>query len=110
MRIHPIKFLTTYCNFSSHCAAGLGIWEWASNDKGREPDIIMACAGDVPTLEALAATNILRKKLPGLVIRFVNVVNLLRLCPRSSHPHGMSNNHFDSMFTTNKPVIFAFHG
>lgn len=107
---HPAPQWLTLDEASSHCAAGLGIWEWASNDKGREPDIIMACAGDVPTLEALAATNILRKKLPGLVIRFVNVVNLLRLCPRSSHPHGMSHNHFDSMFTTNKPVIFAFHG
>jgi len=94
----------------THCATGIGIWPWASNDKGREPDIIMASAGDVPTLEALAATSILRKKLPRLIIRFVNVVNLMKLCPRSAHPHGLSDNHFDSIFTTKKPVIFAFHG
>jgi xylulose-5-phosphate/fructose-6-phosphate phosphoketolase len=93
-----------------HCVAGLGVWEWASNDKGFEPDIVMACAGDVPTLEALAATSILRKKLPGLKIRFVNVVNLMRMCPKEQHPHGLSHNHFDSLFTTKKSVIFAFHG
>jgi xylulose-5-phosphate/fructose-6-phosphate phosphoketolase len=93
-----------------HCAAGLGIWDWASNDKGGEPDIIMACAGDVPTLEALAATSIVRKRIPGLKIRFVNVVNLMKLVPQSLHPHGLSDNHFDSIFTTKKPVIFAFHG
>lgn len=94
----------------SHCTIGVGIWEWASNDRGGEPDIIMACAGDVPTLEALAATSILRKRLPKLKIRFVNVVNLMKLCPQSSHPHGLSDNHFESIFTTHKPVIFAFHG
>jgi len=93
-----------------HCAAGLGVWEWASNDKGAAPDIVMACAGDVPTLEALAATSILRKKLPGLRIRFVNVVNLMKMCPKEQHPHGLSDNHFDSIFTTKKAVIFAFHG
>jgi len=107
---HPAPQWLTIEEARNHCAAGVGVWEWASNDKGFEPDIIIACAGDVPTLEALAATSILRKKLPGLKIRFVNVVNLMKLCPQSQHPHGLSDNHFDSLFTTTKPVIFAFHG
>jgi len=107
---HPAPQWLTIEEARNHCATGVGIWDWASNDKGREPDIIMACAGDVPTLEALAATSILRKKLPQLVVRFVNVVNIMKLCPTSSHPHGLSDNHFDSLFTTKKPVIFAFHG
>lgn len=107
---HPAPQWLTLDEARNHCASGVGVWEWASNDKGSEPDIIMACAGDVPTLEALAATSILRKRLPALKIRFVNVVNLMKLAPQSQHPHGLSDNHFDSIFTTKKPVIFAFHG
>ena len=94
---------------SIHCAAGIGMWDWASNDKGCEPDVIMVSAGDVPTLEALAATSILRKKLPNLKIRFVNVVNLMKMVSPSEHPHGLSHAAFDSIFTREKPVIFAFH-
>jgi xylulose-5-phosphate/fructose-6-phosphate phosphoketolase len=93
-----------------HCTAGLGIWEWASNDDGVEPDVVMACAGDVPTLETLAAVDILRQKFPELKVRVVNVVDLMTLQPSSEHPHGLSDKDFDSLFTTNKPVIFAFHG
>ena len=93
-----------------HCAAGAGIWEWASNDEGSEPDVVMACAGDVPTLEILAATDILRQHFSDLKIRVVNVVDLMKLQPTSEHPHGLSDVDFDSMFTTDKPVIFAFHG
>jgi xylulose-5-phosphate/fructose-6-phosphate phosphoketolase len=93
-----------------HCTKGLGIWEWASNDQGQEPDVVMACAGDIPTQEALAATALLRKEFPDLKIRFVNVVDLFRLEPDTEHPHGMSDRDFDSLFTINKPVIFNFHG
>ncbi len=93
-----------------HCTAGIGIWEWASNDKGGEPDVVMACCGDVPTLETLAAVTILRKHVPELKIRVVNVVNLMKLQPQEEHPHGMSNSDFDALFTTDKPIIFAFHG
>ena len=93
-----------------HCTAGIGIWDWASNDQGGEPDVVMACAGDVPTLEALAAVDILRRNLPDLKIRFVNVVDLMTLQTTSEHPHGISDAAFDSMFTSDKPVIFAFHG
>ena len=93
-----------------HCTSGLGIWEWASNDRGGEPDVVIACCGDVPTIEALAAVDILREHAPDLKIRFINVVDLMRLQPPSEHPHGMSNSDFDSLFTTNKPIIFAFHG
>jgi xylulose-5-phosphate/fructose-6-phosphate phosphoketolase len=93
-----------------HCTAGAGIWEWASNDEGAEPDVVIACAGDVPTLEALAATDLLRKHLPDLKIRFVNVVDLMTLQSASEHPHGFSDKDFDSLFTVDKPVIFAFHG
>ena len=93
-----------------HCTAGLSIWDWASSDQGEEPDVVMACAGDVPTLEALAAVDILRKELPELKIRFVNVVNLMTLQPESEHPNGLSEYEFDSIFTTDKPVIFAYHG
>ena len=88
---------------------GIGIWEWASNDEGAEPDVVMACAGDVPTLETLAAVSILREKLPELKIRVVNVVDLMKLQPETEHPHGLSDNDFDALFTKNKPVIFAFH-
>ena len=92
-----------------HCTKGIGIWAWASNDGGQEPDVVMACAGDVPTLETLAAVSILRVKLPDLKIRVVNVVDLMRLQPESEHPHGMSDKDFDALFTVSKPVIFAFH-
>jgi len=93
-----------------HCTKGLGIWSWASNDQGGEPDVVMACAGDVPTLEALAATDILRKNFPTIRIRFVNVVDLMALQPPSDHPHGLPDKDYDLLFTTNKPVMFAFHG
>ncbi len=93
-----------------HCTAGLGIWEWASNDEGGDPDVVMACAGDVPTLETLAAVEILRKHFPQLKIRVINVVDLMTLQPRSEHPHGLSDKDFDTLFTKDKPVIFAYHG
>jgi xylulose-5-phosphate/fructose-6-phosphate phosphoketolase len=94
-----------------HCTRGAGIWEWASNDyDGAEPDVVMACAGDVPTLEVLAATSILRRSLPDLRVRVVNVVDLMRLEPDTEHPHGMSDAEFNALFTTNRPVIFAYHG
>jgi xylulose-5-phosphate/fructose-6-phosphate phosphoketolase len=93
-----------------HCTAGLGIWEWASNDKGSEPDVVMVCAGDVPTLETLAATQLLREQFPDLKVRVVNVVDLMTLQPRTEHPHGLSDKDFDELFTADKPVIFAFHG
>jgi xylulose-5-phosphate/fructose-6-phosphate phosphoketolase len=92
-----------------HCTKGIGIWEWAGNDEGGEPDVVMACAGDVPTLETLAAVSILRKKIPDLKIRVVNVVDLMKLQPESEHPHGLSDKDFDALFTKNKPVIFGFH-
>ena len=95
----------------AHCAAGVGIWEWAGTDRdGQEPDLVMACAGDVPTLEAMAAVDLLRAHIPELRIRMVNVVDLLTLEPQTSHPHGLSDADFDAIFTTNRPVIFAFHG
>ena len=93
-----------------HCTAGLGIWGWASNDQGSEPDVVMACAGDVPTLETLAAVDLLRQHLPEIRVRVVNVVNLMRLQHDSEHPHGLSDREFDSIFTKDKPVIFAYHG
>ena len=93
-----------------HCTAGLGIWPWASNDQGSEPDVVMACCGDVPTLETLAAVELLRKFFPRLRIRVINVVNLMKLQPQREHPHGLSDKEFDSLFTTDKPIIFAFHG
>ncbi len=93
-----------------HCTAGIGIWEWASNDKGAEPDVVMACAGDVPTLETLAAVPLLRRHVPDLRIRVVNVVDLMKLQPQSEHPHGLSDKDFDTLFTTDKPIIFAYHG
>jgi xylulose-5-phosphate/fructose-6-phosphate phosphoketolase len=94
----------------AHCTTGIGIWSWASTDQGSEPDVVMACAGDVPTLETLAAVDLLRQHFPDLKIRVVNVVDLMTLQPRSEHPHGLSDFEFDSMFTTDKPVIFAYHG
>lgn len=93
-----------------HCTEGIGIWKWASSDEGEEPDVVMACAGDVPTLEILAAVTILRDELQNLKIRIVNVVDLMKLQPKSEHPHGLSDADFDTLFTTDKPVIFAFHG
>jgi len=93
-----------------HCAKGIGIWRAASNDEGSEPDVVIASCGDVPTLEALAATAILRERLPDLKVRFVNVVDLFKLQPASEHPHGSSEREFDSLFTRDKPVIFNFHG
>jgi len=93
-----------------HCSAGLGIWEWASNDEDGDPDVVMACAGDVPTLETLAAVDLLRQHFPELKIRVVNVVDLMTLQPRSEHPHGLSDKDFDIIFTPGKPTIFAFHG
>lgn len=94
----------------NHCAAGIGLWEWASNDEGVEPDVVMACAGDVPSLETLAAVDILRQRFPELKVRVINVVDLMTLQPQSEHPHGLSDKEFDSLFTTDKPIIFAFHG
>jgi xylulose-5-phosphate/fructose-6-phosphate phosphoketolase len=94
----------------AHCTRGIGIWEWASNDAGVEPDVILACAGDVPTLETVSAVAILRERLPELKIRVVNVVDLMRLEPDSEHPHGLSDARFDALFTTSRPVIFAYHG
>ncbi|MDE3219320.1 MAG: phosphoketolase family protein [Nitrospirota bacterium] len=93
-----------------HCTAGLGIWPWASNDRGGEPDVVMACCGDVPTLETLAAVELLRKFFPGVKVRVINVVDLMKLQPQREHPHGLSDKDFDSLFTTDKPIIFAFHG
>ena len=93
-----------------HCSEGLGIWEWASNDKGHEPDVVMACCGDIPTLETLAAVQLLRQYLPDLKVRVINVVNLMKLQSESEHPHGLSDRDFDALFTKDKPVIFAFHG
>ncbi len=93
-----------------HCTAGLGVWEWASTDKGTEPDVVMACAGDIPTLETLAAVALLRQNFPDIKIRVVNVIDLMTLQTSGEHPHGLSDREFDSIFTTDKPVIFAFHG
>ena len=93
-----------------HCTAGIGMWEWASNDCGGEPDVVMACCGDVPTLETLAAVGILRKAFPELKIRVINVVDLMKLQPQSEHPHGLNDRDFDALFSTDKPIIFAFHG
>ena len=102
-----------YLNMKSaikHCSEGISIWDWASNDKGTEPHVVMACAGDVPTLETLAAVDILRQHFPDLKIRVVNVIDLMTLQPQSEHPHGLSDKEFDSIFTTDKPIVFAFHG
>ena len=93
-----------------HCTAGIGIWEWASNDRGGDPDVVMACSGDIPTLETLAAVELLRGYFPQLKIRVINVVDLMRLQPHTEHPHGMTDKEFDTLFTTDKPIVFAFHG
>ena len=94
----------------AHCTRGLGIWDWASNDQGGETDVVMACAGDIPTLETIAAIGLLREHLPDLCVRLVNVVDLMRLEPDSEHPHGLPDPEFDALFTTDRPVIFAYHG
>jgi xylulose-5-phosphate/fructose-6-phosphate phosphoketolase len=93
-----------------HCTRGIGIWDWASNDEGAEPEVVLGCCGDVPTLETLAAAAILRERLPGLRVRVINVVDLMRLQPDTEHPHGLSDREFDSLFTKDRPVVFAYHG
>jgi xylulose-5-phosphate/fructose-6-phosphate phosphoketolase len=93
-----------------HCTAGIGIWDWASNDAGGEPDVVMACAGDVPTLETLGAVDLLRRHLPQLKVRVINIVDLMTIQPQSEHPHGLVDRDFDQLFTTDKPIIFAYHG
>ena len=93
-----------------HCTKGIGLWEWACNDDGHEPDVVMASAGDIPTQEALAAIALLRVEFPDLKIRYVNVVDLFKLQPSTEHPHGLTDRDFDSLFTTDKPIIFNFHG
>ena len=107
---HPAPQWLTMDAAAAHCSEGIGIWQWAGNDQDSEPDVVMACAGDVPTLETLAAVSILRQHLPDLKIRVVNVVDLMKLQPQTEHPHGLSDTDFDSIFTKDKPVIFAFHG
>jgi xylulose-5-phosphate/fructose-6-phosphate phosphoketolase len=94
----------------AHCTRGVGIWDWASTDEGREPDVVLACCGDIPTLETVAGAAILRDRLPDLAVRVVNVVDLMRLQPDSKHPHGLEDREFDALFTTDRPVVFAFHG
>jgi len=107
---HPAPQWLTMDAAALHCAAGIGIWTWAGNDQGADPDLVMACAGDVPTLETLAAVSILQAHLPDLKIRVVNVIDLMKLQPENEHPHGLSDQDFDALFTKDKPVIFAFHG
>jgi xylulose-5-phosphate/fructose-6-phosphate phosphoketolase len=107
---HPAPQWLAMDAAASHCAEGIGIWPWASNDQGQEPDVVMGCAGDVPTLEVLAAVSILRASMPSLRIRVVNVVDLMKLQPSTEHPHGLTDRDFDMLFTRNKPIIFAFHG
>ncbi len=93
-----------------HCTRGIGIWDWASNDDGSDPDVVLACAGEVPTVETLAAAALLREHFPDLKLRVVNVVDLMRLQPESEHPHGLADAEFDALFTTSRPVVFAYHG
>jgi xylulose-5-phosphate/fructose-6-phosphate phosphoketolase len=107
---HPSPQWLTMDQAVKHCTAGIGIWEWASNDRGAEPDVVMACAGDVPTLETLAAVQLLREHIPELKIRVVNVVDLMRLEPATEHPHGLDDHDFDTLFTKDKPIVFAYHG
>jgi len=107
---HPAPQWLSIDAAAAHCKQGIGIWQWAGNDDNSDPDIIMACAGDVPTLETLAAVSILRRHLPELKIRVVNVVDLMKLQPASEHPHGLNDTDFDALFTRDKPIIFAFHG
>lgn len=107
---HPRPQWLSMSEAVKHCTQGIGIWDWASNDQGQEPDIVFACAGETPTLEALAAVSILREEIPELKIRFINVVDLFKLQPQSEHPHGLSDAEYDMLFTTNRPVLFNFHG
>lgn len=107
---HPAPTWLSMSSAASHCAAGVGIWHWASNDPDADPDVVMACCGDVPTLEILAAVSILRESLPEVKIRVVNIVDLMRLQPRHEHPHGLDDHDFDLIFTRDRPIIFAFHG
>ena len=107
---HPRPQWLTMEQAVKHCTQGIGIWEWASNDQGEEPDVVMACCGDTPTLETLAAVTILRKELPEVKIRVINVVDLMRLQPKSEHPHGLTDMDYDMLFTKDKPIVFAFHG
>ena len=107
---HPRPQWLTMDQAVKHCTQGIGIWEWASNDAGEEPDVVMACCGDTPTLETLAAVSILRKELPELKIRVVNVVDLMKLQPHTEHPHGLTDSEYDTLFTKDKPIIFAYHG
>jgi xylulose-5-phosphate/fructose-6-phosphate phosphoketolase len=93
-----------------HCTRGIGIWEWASTDRDGRPDVVLACAGDIPTLETLAAADLLRQLVPDLKVRVVNVVDLMRIQDEKEHPHGLSDAEFDALFTTDKPVVFAYHG
>jgi xylulose-5-phosphate/fructose-6-phosphate phosphoketolase len=106
---HPAPQWLSMAAAVRHCTEGIGIWQWASNDQDGEPDVVMACAGDVPTLETLAAVSILREHLPHIKVRVVNVVDLMKLEPKTEHPHGLSDDDFDSLFTRDRPVIFAFH-
>ena len=107
---HPRPQWLTMDEAVKHCTQGIGIWDWASNDQGQDPDIVFACAGETPTLEALAAVSILRKELPEVKIRFINVVDLFKLQPASEHPHGLTDAEYDILFTKDKPVLFNFHG
>ena len=107
---HPRPQWLTMEQAVRHCAQGIGIWRWAGTDEGAEPDIVMACCGDTPTLEVLAAVSILRKELPELKIRVVNVVDLFKLQPQAEHPHGLSDADYDMLFTRDKPILFAYHG
>lgn len=107
---HPRPQWLTMDQAVKHCTQGIGIWAWASTDQGQEPDVVMACCGDTPTLETLAAVTILRRELPEIKIRVINVVDLMRLQPRSEHPHGMTDTDYDMLFTKEKPIVFAFHG
>ena len=107
---HPRPQWLTMDQAVKHCTQGIGIWDWASNDQGEEPDVVMACCGDTPTLETLAAVTILRKELPELKIRAVNVVDLMKLQPHTEHPHGLTDMEYDMLFTQDKPIIFAYHG
>ena len=107
---HPRPQWLTMEQAVKHCTQGVGIWDWASSDQGCEPDVVMACCGDTPTMGTLAAVTILREKMPEIKIRVVNVVDLMKLQPNTEHPHGLSDAEYDALFTTNKPIVFAFHG
>ncbi len=96
--------------YRTFCATGIGVWSWASNDQGSEPDIVVACCGDVPTLETLTAVELLRTNYPALKVRVINIVDLMKLQSQNEHPHGLSDIAFDQLFTKNKPIIFAYHG